>query len=212
MVNAFKNSLCINNRKQASAIDQEMADMLADVNLKNDEMNGSAFAGQPLGSGKAQWRSSYKKIALTNASFKARKLPEDIPIVPDPNASGADSPGVDSNNKRTPPLVRQIRSGSQSQRMESIDEEAKESVEGSATKSGKKTRKHRNSKEDKEDSGGAKGEGPTKKMKNLFKEFKDKRTSSKEHTVQSPPPTGVTNGKQWKANFGANLLTLLFFL
>lgn len=195
MVNAFKNSLCINNRKQVPPTDQEMADMLANVNLKSEEMNGFAMSGQSLGSGKAQWRSSYKKIALTNASFKARKLPEDIPIVPDPNASGtstpgADSPGIDVHNKKTPPLVRQIRSGSQSHRMESIDEEAKESPEGGAIKSGKKTRKHRFTKEDKDDK-----DGPTKKMKNLFKEFKDKRTSSKEHSIQSPPPTGVTNGK-----------------
>lgn len=183
MVNAIKNSLTIKNDRERNI--EGTPEAAVNANKAHNATSMSSL--NSFTSGESKW-TNVRRTAITTASFKTRKLPDDIPIVPGnaPNTPGApvaaatagppplatkstSSIGANQNPNSTPPTPPANFHGSHhmlqnNKNLDSIDEESTERLLANGdSASGKGS------------SVPAKKTGKKNPMMNLFKELKDSK-------------------------------------
>ena len=180
MVNAIKNSIAISHDRDCSVEGTAAAVTNPTKMMANgDAPHTSSMNSLNSFSGESKW-TSVRRTAITTASFKTRKLPDDIPIIMSnpPSTPGPGSGGSLSSLKSTPPASQTtpppIPSSNHnghlalqnSKNLDSIDEECAERLlaNGDAANSGAKVV-------------GAAVKKPAKKnaVMNLLKELKESK-------------------------------------
>lgn len=201
MVNAIKNSLTIKNDRDRNI--EGTPEAAVNANKAHNATSMSSL--NSFTSGESKW-TNVRRTAITTASFKTRKLPDDIPIVPGnaPNAPGVvpaagstagppalatkstSSIGSNQNNAAgsTPPTPPANHHNSHlmlqnSKNLDSIDEESTERLLANGDSASGK-------------GGAAKKSGKKNPVMNLFKELKDSKPKL--------PKMGSSGGGSTKEN------------
>lgn len=184
MVNAIKNSLTIKNDRERNI--EGTPEAAVNANKAHNATSMSSL--NSFTSGESKW-TNVRRTAITTASFKTRKLPDDIPIVPGnaPNTPGAptaatagppplatkstSSNGTNQNPNSTPPTPPANFHGSHhmlqnNKNLDSIDEESTERLLANGDSASGKGSSAPAS---------AKKTGKKNPVMNLFKELKDSK-------------------------------------